>query len=547
VSVEFVWEPACGTNTNGQGIHFIDYDVDVGEQITPIEDTLSSVKVAAAKKNTKPFRFWEENQTKYIPDGEIQTLFLEPGAAGSDPRLYSQGKYYLIVAVPPPINTSLGIIYVKYRIQLWDASLTIAAPSPPVTPDIFVAQYNFEELAGANVGSTDRLGNWLFGESGVVAPTFSNMPAGFEIESSVDGSGDWTWQLNHVPFGFVDVDYGFSINDTENNDTNLTGPWSTSGTTSLVDESTNSVDWVRLDVPDPQWRSSVFALNNQAVPGFYGPNVATAETAQSMRTTGHVKFTHSGGDTPLIFKTVGAMGVTSSSVAPTTDLWYSTWINVIVKPPSSRKACPHEIRARPLGKYFASDLYVWHPDDRCKDDCQYCESRARKYGTEEERRLRAKEERQAEKAKERDTLGEVMLYLLERTKRADEKEKCAKEILAPVSKKEEVDPDRGVLEGLLKLPKPMQPKAMLVMAHCPCSCGKKECDICGCHELMGCESGMRIPRADSAEYLELKKFWMTMLSNLNDDKSLCDLAKRQGAYRSIRAFLCSEATQGEKL
>lgn len=543
LSVEFVWEPACGTNTGGQGIHFIDYDVDVGELITPIEDTLSSVKVAAAKKNTKPFRFWNENQTKYVPDGEIQTLFLEPGVAGSDPRLYSQGKYYLVVAVPPPINTSLGIIYVKYRIQLWDASLTIAAPAPPVTPDVFVAQYNFNEQPGGQVLSTDRLGNWLFGESGVVAPTFSNMPDAFQIESSVDGGGEWLWQLNHVPFGVVDVNFGFRMSDKANNHDSLAGPWSSAGAVCAVsDLDTASADWVRLDVDDTVWRSGSYDANNDATPAFYGPTTAGADTAQEMSIHGYVRFNHSGGDTPLFFRTIGVMG-TTTSFPNLINGWATTWINVMVVPPPVKKLCPHEVRARPFGKYFASDLYVWHPSDRCKHECSYCEERARKYGTEEERRQHAKEERQAEKAKERDTLSEVMSYLLERTKKADKMEE--KTSVNENQKGEYQDPDRAVLDGLVNLPKQQQPKAMLIMASCPCSCGKFECDICGCHELSGCDGGMRIPRPE-ASALELRMFWNTVLSNLNDDKALCDLAKRQGTYRSIRAFLSLDQNLGKE-
>lgn len=341
----------------------------------------------------------------------------------------------------------------------------------------------------------------------------------------------------------VDVNFGFRISDTLNNGSDITGPWSSGAAIAAVsDLDTNSADWVRLDVVDVAWRAGKYDVNNDATPAFYGPTTSGLDTAQEASLHGYVRFNHSGGDTPLFFRTIGALGVTTALTL--SAAWYSTWINVIVVPPASKKLCPHEIRAKPLGKYFASDLYVWHPDDRCKGDCGYCEVRAKKYGTEEERKQRLKEERQAEKAKERDTLGEVMLYLLERTKKADEKEKCAKEILAPLSEKKGSD---SVKDGLLKLPLALQPRALLLMAHCPCSCGRQECDICGCHELKGCETGMCIPRADSADYLELKRFWMTVLSNLNDDKSLCDLAKRQGAYRSIRAFLSSEATQGEKL
>lgn len=388
--------------------------------------------------------------------------------------------------------------------------------------------------------STDRLGNWLFGESGSVAPTFSNMPSGFEIESSVDGGGEWLWQLNHVPFGVVDVNFGFRISSKDVDATVLTGPWSSAGAISAVsDLDTNPTDWVRLDVDDVAWRAGSYDANNDATPAFYGPFAAGADTAQEMSTHGYVRFNHSGGDTPLFFRTIGALGVTSSFPSLALDGWYSTWINVIVVPPPSKQPCPHEIRARPLGKYFASDLYVWNPSDRCPHECDYCENKMKNYGTAEERREKAKEKHREEKDKERDTLDKVLSYLLKRTEEADQKLLCA-----PVKKTEEVDLPDPVLQGLLALPTTLRPKALLLMASCPCSCGKKECDICGCHELAGCESGLKIPRADSAKESELRLFWLTVLSNLNDDRSLTDLGKRSGAYRSIRAFLSLKPVEG---
>jgi hypothetical protein len=347
--------------------------------------------------------------------------------------------------------------------------------------------------------------------------------------------------ISGLPLGYTTVDFGMKVTADSTNTAVISNNFPS--VNFEVSTMTTDVSWVRLDVNDTLWRADNFSNDNGQMNGHLGAAAGSADKQQAVGLYSRSHFSHTD-VADLVIDMSGAIGIETLASSP---YHFTTWVDITVIPPAAKKNCPHEIRARPLGKYFKSDLYVWNPESACGHGCEYCEKQLVLYTPMEERRRKAKEARQVEKARERDTLGEVMLYLLERTKKADEKEKCAREILAPASKKEEVDPDRGVLEGLLKLPKSIQPKAMLVMAHCPCSCGKRECDICGCHELVGCESGMRIPRADSAEYLELKKFWMTALSNLNDDKSLCDLARRQGAYRSIRAFLCSEATQGEKL
>jgi len=374
------------------------------------------------------------------------------------------------------------------------------------------------------MGSTDLMYDWI-AESGPIGATSSNTD-NITVTGDNDAKSISIALLEATAGDVVVITAGLKLYGTDLDVAIFTG-----GPTPMCMTGITNGNCARLDVDNGMYDDAKFEPS-QLMNGGAGDNEGVT-TVQTRTNISHSVW-EVNATTPTWEFSLNHF-VPSSTVSAA-GWFYSSFIQIFVQKAVS--ACPHD--RKNIGPSAVSMMYQWTPKKRCKRVCKFCEKKQKEY---DETQRDEKKEKKQEKQKERQTMEEVMLYLLQRTKKADEKEERTS--VKENQKEERQDPDRAVLDGLVKLPKQHQPKAMLIMACCTCSCGKFECDICGCHELSGCEGGMRIPRPE-ASALELRMFWNTVLSNLNDDGALRDLAKRQGAYRSIRAFLSLDQNLGKE-
>jgi hypothetical protein len=211
------YEPIANATISGQLLHYIDYDTD--SDYTPVDNTKAALQFAAAHKKNQPFQVFEESRARYTPDGEIQTLFLAPGKSGSDPRLYSQGRYHIFNVSAPPFtmgsSTPLGVLYAEYEIELWDSALgtTSIGDAPDVPGGNSIWEYVFPGLAddGTDIASsTDSFGIWVLNGAegaGPMTPTGGDMD---ELSVSYSNT-EHLLTIVGWPYTQIRVDFGLTF------------------------------------------------------------------------------------------------------------------------------------------------------------------------------------------------------------------------------------------------------------------------------------------------------------------------------------------------
>jgi len=117
ISVEY--EHSCPTTTAGQFLHYIDYDP--SDSYSPVDGSFAAVQIASAHKGAVPFGVYENRKCFFRHDDPQEALYVQQTG---EIRLFTQGKYHLFCVTPPPVNTSAGVLYLKYDIELFQMALT---------------------------------------------------------------------------------------------------------------------------------------------------------------------------------------------------------------------------------------------------------------------------------------------------------------------------------------------------------------------------------------------------------------------------------------
>jgi hypothetical protein len=404
------YEPIANATISGQLLHYVDFDTD--SNYSPVNNSLAAIQFAAAHKKNEPFQVWEESRAAYRPDGEIQTLFLAPGASGSDPRLYSQGRYHIFnVSAPPSNNTPLGVLYAEYEIELWDSALGTGTlggdpdlPSPGVLWD-----YTFPGLVDDGtdvVSSSESYGVWLLngGEGGgKMTPTGGDMDD-LDVEYS-----NTTHQLtvNGWPYTQIALQAGMHFaQDEEITRTvglGFTDPFSLSAT-----NATANAFWISGVVNDHT------AMHQSGVTGTqHATNDIDYNMVWDVTTVG----------SPIIFTVNTVGGSFDMSAGP--DPYHYTTIFRILRNGAFHNTDPKPVRKRNcfwsehskhFGKYHKSCLHVWTPKTRCRCQCEHCDEQAKVHRESEHKEeilFEKKQKKNKRKEDKEDMLLNMMKMLVE--------------------------------------------------------------------------------------------------------------------------------------
>lgn len=124
--LKFMYQPAVGSTTVGQLIHYIEYDAANSIPSTGV----TNVQIGAAHRTFQPFSVWQPSDVSYDRKANDVELYTSPQSA--DDRMSQAGQYVVICSTNFTGTLSPGVVYVEYDIEFYMPQVGITAPSQPV-------------------------------------------------------------------------------------------------------------------------------------------------------------------------------------------------------------------------------------------------------------------------------------------------------------------------------------------------------------------------------------------------------------------------------